>query len=232
MKKIFLLSALFITFGANAATPWWLQPTVCRLNPTNCYAAMGAGFDSEMWDASANCWGLKLICPDALTPPSAIPVAMGRNEIKKGTKINPDYDTDILSLDGECFGRRKTNNGGAMVSVNGKYVNVYCPGILNNPDEVLENGEIMHNAQPTCATLAKNGYVAVENGDCYGKYYDSADYFIECGTELLPKRLIVLNGADYNAPAYGTPATMDEARKKFDTMYTTSKSQHDKYFQD
>ena len=57
-------------------------------------------------------------------------------------------------------------------------------------------------------------------------------FCIECGTELLPKRLIVLNGADYNAPAYGTPATMDEARKKFDTMYTTSKSQHDKYFQD
>jgi hypothetical protein len=157
---------------------------------------------------------------------------MGRNDIKKGTKINPDYDTDILSLDGECFGRRKTNNGGAMVSVNGKYVNVYCPGILNNPDEVIENGEIMHNKQPTCSDLAKNGYIAVENGDCYGKYYDSAKYFIECGTDLLPKRLIVLNGADYNAPAYGTPATMDEARQKFDKMYTTSKNQHNKFFKE
>ncbi len=230
MKKIFLLSALFITFGANAATPWWLQPTVCRLNPTDCYSAMGAGFESEMWDAGANCWGLKLICPDALTKYSSAPVAMGRNDIKKGTGINPDYDTDALSLDGECFGRRKTDKGGAMVSVNGKYVNVYCPGILDTPDEVLENGEIMHNTQPSCTTLAENGYVAVENGDCYGKYYDMADYFIECGTTLLPKRIIVLNGADYNAPSNGIPQTMDAARDKFEKMYSTSKKQHEKYF--
>ncbi|MBO5662335.1 MAG: hypothetical protein J6S12_00535, partial [Alphaproteobacteria bacterium] len=92
MKKFFLLSILFTTLGANAATPWWLQPTVCRLNPTDCYSAMGAGFESEMWDASANCWGLKLICPQALTKYSTTPVAMGRNDIKKGTGINPDYD--------------------------------------------------------------------------------------------------------------------------------------------
>lgn len=232
MKKLFLLSALFLTFSANAATPWWLQPTVCRLNPTNCYTAMGAGFDSEMWDADAKCWGLKLICPDALVSPSAKPVAMGRNEINNGTNINPDYDTNILSLDGECFGRRKIGKNDAMVSVNGKYVNVYCPGILNKPDEFLENGEIMYNTQPTCSDLARHGYIAVKNNDCYGKYYDIADYFIECGTDLLPERIIVLNGADYNAPSHDAPTTMDAARQIFDKMYTTSKIQHDKYFQD
>ena len=232
MKKIFLLSVIPLIYAmyANAATPWWQQPTVCRLNPTNCYSAMGVGFDSGLWDTSANCWGLKMICPEALKEYSSIPVAMERSTLKKGDGINPDYDTDALSHDGECFGRRKSENNGAMVSVDGKFVNVYCPGILTTPDETFENGEIVHGTQPTCDKLATDGYVAVLNGNCYGKYYDSRDYYIDCGTALLPKRLIVLNGADYNAPAYGTPYTMTEARQKFDKMYSTSKTQHEKYF--
>lgn len=232
MKKIFFIFSLclFNIGTTNAATPWWLQPTVCRLNPTNCYSAMGTGFESRMWDTTSNCWGLKLICPEALTKSTSNPVAMERTTIKKGEGINPDYDTDALSMTGECFGRRKSKEGGAMISVNGKYVNVYCSGILPNPDEVLENGEIMYNTQPTCESLAQNGYIAVENGDCFGKYFDNADYYIECGTSLLPKRIIVLNGADYNAPSGNAPQTMDAARRKFDTMYSTSKTQHDKYF--
>ena len=44
---IFALCSLFIG-DSNAATPWWQQPTVCRLDPTNCYSTMGAGFDANM----------------------------------------------------------------------------------------------------------------------------------------------------------------------------------------
>ncbi|MBQ8255665.1 MAG: hypothetical protein IJY99_01730 [Alphaproteobacteria bacterium] len=55
MKKILIASFLSV-IGINfafGATPWWEQPTVCKLNPSDCYSGMGAGFDSEMWDATA-----------------------------------------------------------------------------------------------------------------------------------------------------------------------------------
>ena len=57
MKKILFASILSI-IGINfaiAAAPWLEQPTVCKLNPTDCYSGMGAGFDSEMWDAKILC---------------------------------------------------------------------------------------------------------------------------------------------------------------------------------
>ena len=232
MKKAFTYSMLSLIAinAASAATPWWQQPTVCRLNPTECYKAMGAGYDAEMWDATGNCWGLKLICPSALTRATDKPVAMGRADIKSGNGINPDYDTDMLSTDGDCFGRRKTGKDGTTVSVNGKYVNIYCPGILSKPDEILSNGEIMYTNQPTCKSLADMGYVAVENDNCYGKYFDLSKYYIDCGTSLLPTRLIALNGADYNAPNNGGPTTMDAAKQMFNQMYNTSREQKEKYY--
>ncbi len=227
---LFVLPMIYIS-AANAATPWWEQPTVCRLNPTNCYSAMGAGFESGMWDSTSNCWGLKLICPEALTEPATQPIPIERTALKSGKGILSDFDTDALSASGDCYGRRKSSKNGATVSVNGKYVNVYCPGILDNPDETLENGEIVYNNQPTCQTLAESGYVATLNDDCFGKYYDISNYFIECGgTSLLPARIIILNGADYNITHPGMPQTMDAANKMFETMYSTSKIQHDKYF--
>ncbi len=226
-----LMIALCSLACAHAATtPWWLQPTVCRLDPTDCYSAMGTGFDTEMWDATSNCWGLKLICPDALTDGSRTAQPMGRAEIASGKKINSDFNTDLLGPDGDCFGRRKTAENGAIASVNGKYVNVWCPGILNNPDETLANGEITYGAQPTCSELAEYGYAGIENGRCYGKYYDESQYYIECGTALAPTRLIVLNGADYTAPSNGAPTDMDAAERLFDKMYSASQTQHAKYF--
>ena len=233
MKKLFILStlSLFCASVASAATtPWWLQPTVCRLDPTDCYTAMGTGFEPEMWDATSGCWGLKLICPEALTTTSRDAVPMGRAEIARGTGIKADFDTDLLSATDECFGRRKTAEGGATASVDGKYVNVWCFGILNKSDETLDNGEIVYGAQPTCASLALDGYVAVENGRCYGKYYDTSKYYIVCGSKLLPNRLIVLNGADYNSPTNGAPTTQDAADKLFDKMYAVSQKQKEKYF--
>jgi len=232
MKKFFTVS-LFSLIGTNVfavSLPWWLQPTVCQLDTTKCYATMGSGFDSELWDTNSKCWGLKLICPDALKESENAPVAMERNQIKKGTGIKPDYDTDLLSADGECFGRRKTDDNGATAMVNGKYVNVYCSGILNNYDEELPNGEIVYDAQPTCSDLASNGYIAALNGNCYGKYYDSAKYHIECGSKLLPERLIVLNGADFTTHGGDIPVTQDQADKKFDLMYSNSQTQKKKYF--
>lgn len=232
MKKILFMFTLcgFLTDSAYSATPWWEQPTVCRLNPTNCYSAMGAGFDSHLWDSTSKCWGLKLICPQALTKQASAPVPMGYAEIRQKTNINTDYDTDALSLKEGCFGLRKTKNNGATVSVNGTYVKVFCKDILDNPDEVLANGEIMHGSQPTCKALADSGYVAIENDNCYGKYFAPSEYYIDCGSSMLPDRIIALNGADYNAQITGLPRTQAEAKQKFDTMYNVSQKQKAKYF--
>lgn len=227
-----ILCAMLCGISHAATTPWWLQPTVCRLDPTGCYPTMGAGFDSEMWDATSNCWGLKLICPDALLDGSRTAQPMGRAEIARdgGKKISTDFNTDLLGPDGDCFGRRKTSENGTVASVGGTLVKVWCPGILNNPDETLTNGEITYGTQPTCSQLAENGYVGVENGRCYGKYFDSAQYYIECGDTLEPTRLIVLNGADYTASMNGAPADATAAEQLFDRMYSVSQAQHAKYF--
>lgn len=227
-----ILCAMFCGISHAATTPWWLQPTVCRLDPTGCYPTMGAGFDSEMWDATSNCWGLKLICPDALLDGSRTAQPMGRAEIARdgGKKISTDFNTDLLGPDGDCFGRRKTSENGTVASVGGTLVKVWCPGILDNPDETLTNGEITYGTQPTCSQLAENGYVGVENGRCYGKYFDSAQYYIECGNTLEPTRLIVLNGADYTASMNGAPADATAAEQLFDKMYSVSQAQHAKYF--
>lgn len=227
-----ILCAMFCGISHAATTPWWLQPTVCRLDPTGCYSTMGAGFDSEMWDATSNCWGLKLICPDALLDGSRTAQPMGRAEIARdgGKKISTDFNTDLLGPDGDCFGRRKTSENGTVASVGGTLVKVWCPGILDNPDETLTNGEITYGTQPTCSQLAENGYVGVENGRCYGKYFDSAQYYIECGNTLEPTRLIVLNGADYTASMNGAPADATAAEQLFDKMYSVSQAQHAKYF--
>lgn len=238
MKKIFIASLISINAAvtAHAAIPWWQQPTICRLDPTNCYPSMGSGFDTELWDADSNCWGMKLICPDAVTSGtlssySSDAYPMGKQEIASGDRINRDFDTNVLN--GDCFGARKTMANGSMASVNGKFVNVWCNGILDNPDEILPSGEITFGAQPTCNALSQNGYVASLNGRCYGKYYDMAEYFIECdGTSLLPSRLIILNGADYNSGITGAPSDKNAADVIFDKMYSTSKAQHAKYYKD
>ncbi len=235
MKKILalsLLSIFSIASGNAATTPWWLQPTICRLSPTNCYSSMGIGFDTEMWDATSNCRGLKLICPDALTSGGRDAVPMGRAEIAKGTGINADFDTDLLGADGDCFGRRKTAEDGAMASVNGKYVPVWCNGILIKPDETLANGEITYDTQPTCEVLANDGFIAIENGRCYGKYYNPNEYYIDCngGRDLLPARIIVLNGTDIQNATQDIPTTMADADAIFDEMFRLSQQQKEQYF--
>lgn len=228
MKKIFILSFLSaICTDAFAATQWWLQPTVCRLDPTKCYTSMGAGYDTEYWDATSGCWGMKLICGDALISPRDEPTPVGRADISGGTMVKSDFDPNVLN--GDCFGVRKTTSGGTMVLVNGKYVNVWCNGILDHVDENLPNGEITYGTQPTCDTLARDGYVAVVNNRCFGKYFDTEKYFIECGADITPSRLIILNGADANGTSTA-PVDQAAADRIFDTMYQRSQEQHKKYF--
>lgn len=215
--------------GAHAATlQWWEQDTICRISNTNCYPSMGTGYDREYWDTTSNCRGMKLVCPNALTAGGTEPVAIGKADLSKGTGIKQDFDTSVLADD--CFGARKTQNNGTQASVNGKFVNVYCRGILDNPDEIVANGEIMLTTQPTCQELADDGYAAVVNGKCYGKYYNPSEYYIECGTALIPTRLIVLNGADYTAASSNTPTSQENADAKFKQMQAVSATQRAKYF--
>ncbi len=231
MKKIALTSFIsaIVASAAGAATiDWWLQPTICRRDPTNCYVSMGAGYEPEMWDATSDCWGVKLICPEALTITEAEPYPMGRAEIERGKNINTDFDTNRLNND--CFGVRKTSNGGAMASVDNKYVNVWCNGILDNPDEILTNGEIVYGAQPTCRQLAKNGYIGVLNNRCYGKYLDTGTYNIECGDNLLPDRLVIVNGSDYPVTHSTAPIDQDAADDLFDTMESNAASNRKNFF--
>ena len=233
MRKIFtILTMCASAAAADAATiNWWERPTICQLNPKDCYIGMGAGYDAGMWDATSNCWGLKLICPDALISGGSEPVAMGRTEIASGIGINQDYDLSVLN-GGECFGARATTDNGRRARVNGAYVNVYCAGVLDNADEYLSNGEIVVNGtQPTCADLAANGYVAVENQRCYGKYYNPDQYYIECGAALTPNRIIILNGADYTSHS-DAPVDSAAANKIFDEMYSVSRAKHSEHYKE
>ncbi len=230
MKKYFLISALsMICANAFAAVPWWQQPTICRFDPTNCYPTMGAGFDKGLWDTDSKCWGLKMVCPAALSANPSDPMAISRRDIERGIGIKRDFDTAVLN--GDCFGARKTTANGTMASVNGKFVNVWCAGVLDNADEELPNGEITFGAQPTCETLARDGYVAVVNNRCFGKYFDDTEYYIECdGGATTPNRLIILNGADPSSAQGATPADKSAADAMFNKMLGTSQKQHKKYF--
>jgi hypothetical protein len=233
MKKniIFaLLSIMCLTVDTNAAD-WWNQPTVCKINTTKCYnnITMGAGFDSEMWDTIGQCRGMKYICSNALlNAQSNNPQLISKKEI--ATKTSADFDTNTLDESGECFGKRKSKNSGTQVMVNNKYVNLYCHGILDNADEVLTNGEIVYTNQPTCETLKEQGYIAVENGKCIGKYIDESKYYIQCGKDLLPERLILLNGAEITTTNTGVITAQNEANKLFNKMYNVSQKQKKEYF--
>ena len=237
MKKLFALTFAAMLLGCTSAhaLDWWLQGTICRLDTTRCYPTMsGAGYDAEAWDVTGNCRGMKYICGDALTGKNdSSPVLVGRQELSKGTGINSDYDINALNQGEGCFGVRRSSANGSMVANNGVMTRVFCPGVLSNPDEYLDYGEIVYDtARPTCAELAADGYIATLNGKCYGKYYDVSKYYIECGagTDLMPTRIVVLNGADMEPVADGTPAEKSDADSLFDRMYSKSKSQKKIHF--
>jgi len=238
MNKIFLMSLIgtIVTTGANAATAWWKQPSICRLSTTTCYPSMGAGYDREFWDTSSNCRGMKLICPNALRSTTEVdPVPMGKKDLARGTNINTDFDINVLA--GNCFGARKTSANGTQVTVGGKPVFVWCRGVLDangfNVDEIVSGGEISTSRQPTsCRQLEQNGYAAVLDGKCYGKYYNPSEYHIDCGNNasLRPERLIILNGADPDSGTSGGPETQSDAAAQFKAMRSAAEVQRKKYF--
>ncbi len=233
MKKLYITSllSLIVATPAFSATQWWMHDTVCRLDPTTCYVGMGTGYDAGMWDADAGCRGMKIICGEALSPTQDEPETVGRNDIRWGDGINADFDVTLLN--GDCFGRRKTTAGGSQASIDGKFVNVWCSGILNNVDETVPNGEITRGTQPTCQDLADDGYIGVLNDRCYGKSMDLNKYYIDCsGGKLLPSQIIVLNGANYDDSAAATPMDARAAEAKFNTMYSNSKALHDQHFKE
>lgn len=237
MTKTLLSSVIAcLLFGGtvNAAT-------ICKLIPTTCYNDMGVGYlydttDPNSWDITSGCWGKKVVCVDALTNEyisnhnTNNPVALGRKEIANA--IKNDFDTSIL--DGDCFGARRVKDGGAMASVNGNYVNVWCAGILDDVnitvDETFENGDITLGAQPTCDSLAQNGYINIRNGKCYGKYYNPNEYYIQC--DGANPTLIILNGANVDNNTTSNINTMPQANTLFNTMYQNARTQHQIYFND
>ena len=244
MKKLFFISVVstMTALSANAAINWWEQPTVCKINPTNCYSNMTTGYSIDIgnpktWDATGNCWGLKIVCANALTNGATENTTMPRAEISQQKNINRDFDTDILSSFDECFGVRKTNVDGSRASVDGEYVNVWCNAALSNTNRTIEetkNGYVITSGeQPTCKSLARDEYVAVldnQNG-CYGKYFSSTEYYIDCGTNQIPDRLIVLNGADYSESSNVPALTPKSADNLFEQMFKTSEQQRNKYLQ-
>ncbi len=226
MKKlvIFSLSVIAIHNTLSAANiPWWEQPTVCKLDSTNCYPSMGAGYERDMWDMSGNCRGVKLICADALTNGGDTAKPTERKQIERGININSDFDTNQLNLNDNCFGVRKTSENGSMAMLGGKYVNVWCRGVLNTNDIIeMPTGEITTGRQPTCESLAANGFIAEINDRCWGKRYND-DYRIECGNGLTAKRLVKLNGAEFDNRATNAPADQAAANRIFDQMESVAR---------
>lgn len=233
MRKITISSLLTLICinTAFANIDWWNQITICRMDTTKCYPQLvtTAGIDTEMWDSDKGCRGIKYICPEALVKETNQPELIGILSLQNTEIVKADYDTDILSEMGNCYGQRKSHPTAPQVKVNDKYVNVYCNGALDRPDEVLENGEIVYENQPTCENLKNNGYIGVKNGNCYGKPFNDNEYYVECGNDLLPERIIVLNGADISNTSNG-PIFNNEAVEIFNKMQSVSQSQKQQYF--
>lgn len=229
-KYIFFITAILgIYNSANAFTPWWEQDTICRINSNNCYSSATKGINMDFWDSDSKCWGMKIICADALTTNNTDNQPIPKNQISNHTNISTDFDTNKLSKSGEeyCYGQRKTKSNNTQAMVNGTYVKVWCPGILDNADESTQNGEITFGTQPTCNMLAEKNYIAVidDKNKCYGKKLStSTQYYIDCSnsTNDKPSQLIVLNDADINAPQGNTPQTMADAKARFQDMHKTS----------
>ena len=244
MRKTFLFSAIsLLMFGAANAT-------VCKLVPTKCYTNMGTGYfysatnpDPESWDITSNCWGKKYICVEALTDAYVNThnitdrAALGRKEIASNIKSS-DFDTTILN--GDCFGARISKDGGAQVKVGGRYVNVWCSGVLDDLnsirgisitiDDTFDNGDITLGTQPTCDILSQVNYANIQNGKCYGKYYNPNEYRVQCNGEN--PMLIVLNGADPDGTPNTDIKTKTDADARFRTMYENAKKLHKEYFKD
>ena len=225
MKKLIAFIFCFIATDAIAANSnWWERSTVCAPNNAECFPNMSVGFDEMEWDEGANCRGMKMICPNAVldlaTTPAAwrgisVPTPISRADIADNTIIDADFDITVLDSRNACFGSRRTRNNGSSARVTGTgngWVNVWCPGVLDFVDEVLDTGEIVLDAndQPNCRRLADDGFIGILNGQCFGLFgFPRSDFFLDCrnnNNPLLPSRIAVLNGAtNYNTSTSFSP---------------------------
>lgn len=244
MKKLLiLLSICSVTSAYAADTEWWFKDTICRPNTNKCYPSMGIGYDAGYWDAESNCWGMKYVCGEAIEKSSGDNknLLMG-NEIVYYQNKYTDFDFSQLNTASRCFGARKTKDNGSKAMINGEYVKVYCPGVLDSDAITVTNGEITMNykgmGQPTCKNLADNGWLNVlNNNKCYGKKYSTSDYFIECdNAQVTNTRVIVLNGAkNYvtNTDGVSTskyPTKIGDSNTIFDTMLSTAQKNRNEKF--
>ena len=231
MTRTFLFSvvSLLLFGGANAATPWWKYDNICYPSPATCYSNMGVGYfyntsESDSWDTTSFCWGKKYVCPNAIKNQNVDErVALERNDIANANIVN-STDFDLARLNGDCFGVRKSKSNGAMVSVGGGYVKVWCDGAIEDVDEsnIVENG-VFTTTPPDCTDLATHGFVDVLNGKCYGKRYSLSEYAIQCNNDNAT--LIVLNGVknwddDSNSPYI----TDTQAANYFSTLVTAAQN--------
>ena len=215
---------------SGATIDWWNHDTICQINNSRCYGNTTDGMDLSLetgWDISGSCRGKKYICASALNPQGFDNIAMEKYDIVRKLGINTDFDTDIYVSAGNCYGARKTQQNGTMVSLDGEYVRVWCTGILSGDTETVANGEISKIENPTCLQLADMSYTATLNGKCYGKKYDPIKYAIDC-TDDKPM-LIILNGAEYSRIG-NNPMTKSLAKSRFDTMQVSAKQQRAIHF--
>lgn len=222
------MGALCVFLPAKA-TEWWLRPTLCQPSNAFCYPSIeGAGFTDE-WDSGAVCRGKKIVCDDALNADcDSMDGSYSKAEISNSAIINVDFDVSILDSrpDKRCFGVRRTRNNGTSASVNGNWVNVWCAGVLDAPDESLATGYIITSGQqPDCEELKYRGYIGILNGQCYGRpSYPASDFYLQCETgRLLPTTIVKLGGAGADdiqimdtKPSY--PITEVDAAVMFNAM--------------
>jgi hypothetical protein len=236
--NLFTFLSILLISGATAATPWWEQNDICHPNPSKCYTSMNIGYfyddnDVDSWDTVSQCWGKKYICAVALkNPTDSEPVALTRGQIADTTIVN-SKDFDLTELNGDCFGVRKTTNGGTMAYVNGNQVRVWCNGILENPDDNagLSNGDIpVDGIEPDCTQLSEMGFAAIQNGKCYGKQYNISKYRILCDANDKPS-LVILNGRPWDGDD-GEIVDQAAANERFEQMYNNSHPRYLENFQE
>ena len=240
MKRLLALSLVFGMFAFSAhAINWWNRPTICQPVYDTC-APMGTpGWEMQFWDVAASCWGVKMVCGDALVGQIAHEVPFPSN-----SQMQVQIGFDITEFDAErgCFGVRAGGTEPDTVNCPGGDVRIWCPGILGDLGFFSASrgaGEYSCLARPTCADLASVGVVAIRNNNCWGVRYVYPEFFIECvGDSELPRRIIRLNGADWRpAPAGGGPiqappmgGTRPTASDIFQRMREIATDNRNRYF--
>ena len=194
MNKKIISWILFVIVCSPAlgAFDWWNldDEFVCQIDNTPCYFGVTQGVDDE-WDVTGSCRGRKYVCGDALKEnTSSSAIAVNKTEINNS--VSSDFDVTVYVAGENCYGTRKTTDNGRMASVNGRYVKVWCNGVLNSPTDTLSNGEFTTGAEPTCKQLANDGFAGIANGKPTKEGVILLD-----GLKLLDSSKLTVSGSPY-----------------------------------